>query len=246
MMDTGSLSTAGMDVAGRIIAVILGLIGTAIRSFAGAMLLLELCWGGFIAFLCFYFAADGSFLRGLLAAVLAIVLVTITAIVLSAGYAAVVTIRRAVKEAGIGRMIFERLFDLMGIGERKDVNTGASAGEEPAMISVRELESRLKSAASQMTGRDAKPSIWTAPLVRAAGWIMRVAVMTTVRVVIRSCSADGETVRPSDIRDRLAATIDDRIATFLQEVQVRQSISIVIAITALAGLLALGIRQLPM
>ena len=225
--------------------VITGLLGTAIRSFAFAVMILETLWGVLLAALCFWIASHGSTLQGVIAAVPAFLLVTVCAVVMAIYFASLSVVRKAVSDAALGRIIFDSLFDYaLGIsgednGERPD------AAKIPTHMSHEEVEKTLNAAANQVLSEEAPATQWAGPLFWLAKQIQRISIWATVKVIVKSCSHDGKSVNMFQLRDRLASTIDDGVVSYLKQSFLRIALTVISVVSAISILLAWGIRQLP-
>ncbi len=126
-------------------------------------MVLETLWGVVVALLCFWVASEGSNVRGTLAVVVAMLLVTVCTVVIAVYFASLSLVRKAVADAALGRNIFDALFDhVLGI-------SGADAGEKPVAAKVpthmsrEEIENTLKAASRYLLSRiihDAWASTW--------------------------------------------------------------------------------------
>ena len=154
----------GLPILVKSLQVIAGLLGKAVGSFAYAVLAIELLVGLTMAGLSFWLAYDGSLVRGILATVLAILFITVLAVVVGVYYAAISTARRAVADAGLGKTVCDELFDRV-LGVRGD-----DAGEQPdtaqipTHMSAKEVKTALNGAARKLLSDKPLSNQLTAPL----------------------------------------------------------------------------------
>lgn len=208
-------------------------------------MVLEVLWGVLLASLCFWIACNGSILRGCLAAVLAFFLVTVCTLIVALHFASLSVVRKAVSDAGVGRTIFDALFDYaLGISG-EDTGERSATAKIPTHMSREQLESTLKSAAKRILSEATPATKWASPLFWFAKQIQRVSIWATVKVIVKSCSNDGESVNMFELRDRLASTIDDGVVSFIKQYFMRLAFTVITVVTLFSSLVALGIRQLP-
>jgi len=169
---------------------------------------MEVLVGLTMAGLSFWIANDGSLVRGILATVLALLFVTVLALVVGIYYSAISTARKAVADAGLGRTVFDELFDRV-LGVRGD-----DLGEQSETAKV--------------------PTHMSA-----------ICVWATVKVIVKSCSYDGDSVNLFELRDRLASIIDDGVTSHLKQSFTRMALLATIIVCMLVVLLSLGIREIP-
>jgi len=67
----------------------------------------------------------------------------------------------------------------------------------------------------------------------------------TVKVIVASCSNDGQSVNLFELRDRLASTIDDGVLACVKNHFMRLALLSISLVSAIAILIAFGIRNLP-
>lgn len=226
--------------------IITGLLGTAIRSFAFAVMMLETLWGVLLAALCFWIASHGSTLGGVLAAVLASLLATACALVVAAYFASLSVVRKAVSDAALGRAIFDSLFEYaLGISG-EDTGERSAAARMPTHMSRDEVEETLNTAARRMLSDDPPSARWAGPFYWLAKQIQRISIWATVKVIVKSCSHDGRSVNMFELRDRLASTIDDGVVSYLNQYLKRLALTAIVLVSLISLLFALGIRHFPM
>lgn len=238
--------TRGTSILAKSLQIITGLLGTAIRSFAFAVMILETLWGVILASLCFWLAAQGSTIRGTLAAVLAFILVTACTLIVAVYFASLTVVRKAVSNAALGRTIFDNLFDYaLGISG-EDIGEQSTSARIPTHMSREEVEKTLNDAAKNILSNEYPSTKWAGPFFWLAKQIQRISIWATVRVVVESCSRDGKSVNMFELRDRLASTIDEGVVSYLKHYFTRLASSVITAVSLMAMLLALGVRQLPL
>ena len=208
-------------------------------------MILETLWGVLLAGLCFWIAGQGSTIRGILAAVLAILLVTICTLVVAVYFASLSVVRKAVSDAALGRSIFDALFDYaLGISG-DDTGEQPTTSRIPTHMSRDEVQKTLNDASKQLLADEPPSTKWAGPFFWLAKQIQRISIWATVRVIVRSCSHDGKSVNMFELRDRLASTIDDGVVSYLKQYFTRLAFTAIMVVSLISMLLALGIRQLP-
>ena len=223
----------------------MGLLGTAVRAFAFALMVIETLWGLLLAALCFWVASQGSTLRGVLAAVLALLLVTVCALVMALYFSGLSVIRKAVSDAGLGRTIFDGLFDYaLGISG-EDTGQRSTTAKIPTHMSREEVESTLNDAAKQLLSENVSSTKWAGPFFWLAKKIQRISIWATVKVIVKTCSNDGKSVNMFELRDRLASTIDDGVVSFIKQYFLRLAFCVISVASLFSLLIAWGIRHLP-
>ena len=180
-------------------------------------MVLEVLWGVLLASFCFWIASNGSTLRGCLAAVLAFFFVTVCTLVLALYFSSLSVVRKAVSDAGVGRTIFDALFDYaLGISG-EDTGERSATAKIPTHMSREEVENTLNGAAKRMLSETLPTTKWASPLFWFAKQIQRASIWATVKVIVKSCSNDGNSVNMFELRDRLASTIDDGVVSFIKQ-----------------------------
>ena len=208
-------------------------------------MILESLWGVLLAALCFWISSQGSTLRGVLAAVLAFLLVTVCAFVVAVYFAGLSVIRKAVSDAALGRAIFDSLFEYVLGVSGKDAGERPNTAKIPTHMSREEVEETLNNAAKQILAEEPPSTKWAGPLFWLAKQIQRVSIWATVKVIVKSCSHDGKSVNMFELRDRLASTIDNGVVSYLKQYFSRLAFTLISAVSLISILVALGIRQLP-
>lgn len=208
-------------------------------------MILETLWGAVLAALSFWIASDGSTFRGVLAAILAVLLVTTCTLVIAVYFASLSVVRKAVSDAALGRAIFYSLFEYALGVSGEDTGERFSAAKITTHMSRAEVEETLNNAAKQILSEEPPSTKWAGPFFWLAKQIQRVSIWATVRVIVKSCSHDGESVNMFELRDRLASTIDDGVVSYLKQYFSRLAFTVISAASLVSMLLAWGIRQLP-
>ncbi|MEM8671532.1 MAG: hypothetical protein AAGG48_28690 [Planctomycetota bacterium] len=208
-------------------------------------MILEALWGVVLATLSFWIASDGSALRGVLAVILTLVLVTVCAFVIAVYFASLSVVRKAVMDVALGRIIFDTLFDYALGVSGDDTGERSANAKVPTHLTREEVEKVLRDAARQVLSNDGPSTKWASPIFWLAKQIQRITIWATVRVIVKSCSQDGQSVNMFELRDRLASTIDEGVISYLKQYFTRLAFSIILAVSLVSTLLAFGIRQLP-
>ena len=208
-------------------------------------MILEALWGVLLAGLCFWIASQGSTIRGILAAVLAFLLVTVCALVIAVYFASLSVVRKAVSDAALGRAIFDSLFEYTLGVSGEDIGERPNTAKVPTHMSREQVEETLKNAAKQILSEEPPSTKWAGPFFWLAKQIQRVSIWATVKVIVKSCSHDGNSVNMFELRDRLASTIDDGVVSYLKQYFSRIAFTAILAVSLISMLLALGIRQMP-
>ena len=112
-------------------------------------------------------------------------------------------------------------------------------------MSREQVEETLKNAAKQILSEEPPSIKWAGPFFWLAKQIQRVSIWATVKVIVKSCSHDGNSVNMFELRDRLASTIDDGVVSYLKQYFSRIAFTAILAVSLISMLLALGIRLLP-
>lgn len=225
-----------------------GLFKYAFRTFCLTLFAVECLYGPpLIAIVFWIVAADNSMTRLILALSITVILVMILGFIVSFQFTTTKTISRFIERVAIGQRVFDALFDII-LGVSDEYPEGRySASQSVHGMSVSELEDKLKAAGDLLLSQ----KVVAATVPRFALWfaekIQRVLVWATVRVILRSCMAEGP--NPSIdllvLRQKLSDVIDAQIADYLKQHATRMIIALFIGVTILAVLLASGIRFIP-
>ena len=237
--------TRGIQILAKSFQIITGLLGTAVRAFALAVLTLQTIWGILLAGLCFWIASQGSVTRGIIAVVLAVILVSVCALVIAFYFASLAVVKKAVSDAALGRSLFDTLFDYALGVSGDDTGERPSTAKIPTHMSRAEVEETLNGAAKRILSDETPTTTLARPFFWLARRIQRISVWATVKVIVTSCSEDGTSVNMFELRDRLASTIDEGIVSHLKQHFTRLAFAAIIAISFISILLALGLKNLP-
>lgn len=224
---------------------LLGLVGFSLKTFALAALFTAVVYGLLMAVFAFYIADDGSIIPGIIAVVLSLVVTTVFAVFVAVRLTIARTLYQAIKQFGIGRKVFNGLFDIMlGI---TDENPAGNSAMTQALhgVSRDELKSRLTAAGEQLLRSERIESA----LPGFARWLMRkiqaAIIWTVVKVVIIQAIliSDGPEIDLIEIRDKLTNVIDDQIVGLIRRNAPRTIMSIGAAVTFGIWLMASGIHH---
>lgn len=210
--------------------VIAGFLGSAVKCFAIAFIVIDLLWGGFLAAVAFWWASEDSIWRGVMAVIWTIIVMGSLGVTASIQFSIFATVKQAVKESRLGSRIFEMLIE-------KATGISGLIDDPDQLLAVSEVERAMNAAAEQILASDDEVADITGAMFWFARKMQRVTVWATVRVVVRSCSADGETVRFAEIRDRLGEVIDQRVTDLVAGLSWKITGQLVALAT---GLVALG------
>ena len=200
------------------------------KSFAIAFIIIELLWGGLLAALAFWWASENSVLRGVFAVSWTFMVMWTLGVGASFQFSVFSTVKRAIRESNLGSRIFETLVE-------KSTGVSGLIDDPDQLLAVSEVERAMNAAAGQILATDDESPDLTGVMFWLARRMQRVAVRATVRVVTQSCTHDRETVRFSDVRDRLGGVIDERVIEMISGI----SWKIVTQLIGLAtGLVILG------
>lgn len=208
-------------------------------------MVLEALWGVLLAAMCFWIAGNGSTTRGILAAILAFILVTICALIVAVYFACLSVVRKAVSDAGLGRTIFNSLFEYALGVSGEDTGQPSPDAKIRTHMSRDEVEKTLHDAANQVLSAEAPSTQWAGPFFWLAKQIQRISIWATVKVIVKSCSHDGTTVNMFELRDRLASTIDDGVVSYIKQYFTRLAFTAITTVSLVSMLVAYGIRHLP-
>lgn len=225
--------------------IITSLMGTALRAFAFAILVLECLFALALAALCFWIASDGSIVRGAIAAGVAFTFATVATVIVAVYFAALSVVKKAVSDAGLGRTIFNSLFrHALGVSGG-DPGHMPDEARVPTHLSHQEVEQTLNNAARTLLSDDAPSSRWAAPVLWLAKQVQRISVWATVKVIVKSCSDDGTSVNMYQLRDRLASTIDRSVVSLIRGQFTRLVLALLSGIALVSIIVASVIRLLP-
>lgn len=215
-----------------------GVLTYTLRMFALCHLIIDVGLGLLLAIGCFAIAADGSILRGVLAAIVALVATGFLGTILAFNVAVSLGVARAVREAQLGTKVLQALLD--------EINSGSL--EKLDGLKITELENKLNSAAKAVIADDDFPVGLAGVSQWLANRIERVVIWATVRVVISQCSSGEGEDRVVDfgrLQELLSGKIDAYIIDLVRSDVRRLSLSLAGAVVSLSALVAYGISKLP-
>lgn len=222
--------------------IIIGLLGTATRSFALAAIAIGVGLEVVLSAIAFGIACQASTERGIVAAILASLVATVCTLAVALYYAALKVACKAVLDIGLGSTICAKLFDYtLGVAG-EDPGANSPTAKIPTHMSRDEVQQALTDASKRILSDEPPKPKWAGPGYWLAKQILRISIWATVHVIVYACSRDGDSVNMYELRDRLASTIDERVVALLKR-DFKRIAAIGIAVTCLvAVLLAFGIR----
>lgn len=227
---------------------IAGLFKYAFRTFALTLVVVEGIYGLLLTWVVFGIAVAGtSPLRFVLATIVTVSFVIVLGITVAFQFTMARTIAWGVTQASLGRRMFDALFDLV-LGVSDECPQGRSAASQAVHgVSIAELEAKLKAAGEMLLTQNVIAANVPRALVWFARLIQRALIWATVRVILRYCLSytDETEIDLLDLRQRLSAVIDEKIAEHLQYHALRMIVVLFSGVTFLAILMALGIRCVP-
>ena len=209
-------------------------------------MILETLWSLFLAAVCFWIAGQESTICGILAAILALLMTTVCVLIIAVYFASLSVVRKAVSDAGVGRTIFDAIFDYaLGISG-EDTGERTATAKVPTHMSREEVEKTIRDASKKLLSDQPPSTKWAGPFFWFAKQIQRISIWATVKVIVKSCSHDGKSVNMFELRDRLASTIDDGVVSYLNQYFTRLALILITAVSLISLLLAFGIGKLPL
>jgi len=218
-----------MPAVAKTLKVVSGFLGSAVKCFAIAFIVIDIIWGGFLAALAFWWVSQASLWKGILAVIWTIIVMGSLGVTASIQFSVFATVKKAIKEAQLGSRIFEKLIE-------KSTGISGLIEDPEQLLTIPEVERAMNAAAAQILATDDEVMDLTGVMFWFARKMQRVAVWATVRVIVRSCTEDGETVRFNLVQDRLAGVIDQRVIDVITSL----SWKIVGQLVALATVLVYG------
>jgi hypothetical protein len=224
-----------------------GLLFRALGTFVFLHVLFDIVLGLPLATICYFVASDGSWVKGLSAALLGFIAAVALGIFLGAQLSAYFTIRRGLRQLRLGSLVFDQLFSvLMGVSETEPAGRPELVRKLHG-VTPKEAELALQEAAQSVLGRTDDTGIrgfgkWVARRV------LRLLVWAVVKLVMRQAiSGTGDEARVDLIilRDRLSDHVDELIADQLRKRYATISVGLTVAVVLLTLLVAYGIRQVP-
>jgi len=222
---------------------LLGLVGYALRTFFLTAISVAVGLGGILAILSYWIAGDDSVIMGAIAAVVALLVSAGYAIFVAVQLTISMTIRKAIKQAAIGSLVFNGIFDIM-LGINDDNPSGGSGFTKSIHgVTREELEKRMTAAGEEFLRLERIESA----LPRLVRWLMKkmqsMLVWSVVKVVMLQTAliSQGPEIDLLNVRENLAGIIDDKLGDFIRG-NARRTISgvgagAIIAVLLFAGLL---------
>ncbi len=217
-----------------VIRAVAGFAGYVLRVFITTHLVVDVAFGFLIAAGCYLVAADGSVLRGVLAAILGLVLAVVTGFILSTQVTVSLSIARLVEQTQLGRKSLDALLRVAG---RNDLLEKS--------LTVPRLGALLHDAAKAV----AEEEVPRGKVSRIAGAVsrrvLRVVLWLVARQVLasgqRMCEPDG-TIRLVRVREELSDVIDRQLVAAARTRTKQWSAVLLTICAALAFAAAWGIR----
>lgn len=197
-------------------------------------------------------AADGSVLRGLLGAGLAALACAAFGGALAFQRTVAGGLLAAVERLALGRRLsgalFDRMLGLAGAGERRAEGAAGDRGRAVAAVldavPLAQAEAWLRQAIQERLRADAGGATGFLRRRLERGLIERVETLTLAR--FREAGRGAGSVDLVRLKDELGEGIDGRIAAMAGGAVTRITILMIVGGSALAVLLALGVRRLPL
>jgi hypothetical protein len=213
---------------------IAGFAGYVLRVFITTHLAVDLGFGLVIAAGCYFVAADGSVLRGVLAALLGLVLAVVTGFILSTQVTVSLSIARLVEQTQLGRKALDALLRAAG---RNDVLEKS--------ITVPRLGRLLHDAAKTVADEEVPRGKASRIVGAVSRRVLRVVLWHVARQVLasaqRMCEPDG-TIRLVRVRDELSDVIDRQLVAAVRTRTKQWSAALLLICAAVALAAAWGIR----
>ncbi len=206
MPDLGPVFGALLDLFGPVI-------GAALKALLKTVFGMALL-GAVVTVTTVYFAAQGSWLRGLIAAVLSLVALAIVTGILAVKNAIMRGLLHGLKTLQLGTRVLTLLFNQLGVTENSKQGERAGAvGRTVERLPLRDAEAKLSGAVlSLLAERAGKTGVraWMArKLIEAA--LTRIEAITLARFREQDSRTGG--VDLLVVRDELAASIDGTLAS---------------------------------
>ena len=209
--------------------------GSALRTFALTLILIDVLYGFVMVAIAYWVASDGSVLRGILAGNVVLSLVITVGFLLSFQSAVIKVVQKAIQDHQVGKRIFDALFE-------KALN---STEFSESKLTPKEVERIFNKAAKNLLHEEFNAADATGAALWLARQFQRVTVWATVKVIVKSCSPDGDFVKLEVVREKLADVIDQTLLLYLKEHYRRIFFATLGIITSLSILICMGIRKLP-
>lgn len=205
MPDLGPVFGALLDLFGPVIGAALKAL---LKTVFGMVLL-----GMLVTSVTVYFASQGSWLRGLIAAVLSLVALAICTAILAVKNAIMRGLLHGLTKLSLGTRVLKLLFNQLGVTEESTQGARAGAiGRTIEKLPLREAEARLSGAVKSLLDERAGKTGVRAWMARKLieGALTRIENITLARFRSEDAKAGG--VDLLVVRDELAAGIDTTLA----------------------------------
>lgn len=217
-----------------IIRAIGGFAGYVLRVFITTHLAVDVAFGLVIAVGCYFVAADGSVLRGVLAALLGLVLAVVTGFILSTQVTVSLSIARLVEQTQIGRKSLDALLRVAGRNDLLEKSLtvprlGALLHDAAKTVAAEEVP---RGTVSRIVGAISRR------VLRVVLWLVARQVLATAQ---RMCEPDG-TIRLVRVRDELSDVVDRQLVAAARTRTKQWTVGLLIVCAAVALAAAWGIR----
>lgn len=223
-----------MNVVYKAIRGVMSGVGFGLRVFALTFLIVDLGYVLLLSAVAVWIAADGSWVRGVLAGIVAVVAGLVVGTIVGLKFAVMRAAKAAVREAGLGKLALDAIVEQVPV-------------QRESGWTLREIENGVNRGATRLLGKSPEPGVgglayWLAMRVQ------RVVVWATVRLIVRQASRDhveGRRVDLMAVRDRLASVIDRKVLEHVQHKVLLVGLSLMSLTAGVVSLVAFVIRQLP-
>ena len=237
MPDLGPAFGAILELFGPVIGAALKAL---LRTVFGMLLLGAAVMGGTI-----WYAAQGSWLRGLIAGALCGIALTIVTGVLAVKNAVMRGLLHGIEKLGLSARLLRMLFNQLGVTDESELGERAGAvGRAVERIPLAEAEKRLRGAVEALLSqRAAKPGMraWLARKVMAAT-LERVEAVTLARFRADGAALGGVDLRV--VRDELGVGLDEAIGNTIASKLNALNIVIAGLFVAFSVLIAVAVAHL--
>jgi len=213
---------------------IAGFAGFVLRVFLMTHLAVDVGFGMLIAIACYFIAADGSLLRGMLAALGGLLLAVVTGFVLATQVTVSLSIARLVEQTQLGRKTLDALLRVAG---RNDLLEKS--------VTIPRLGTLLHDAAKSVVEEEVPRGKVSRIVAAVSRRVLRVVLWLVARQVLasarRMCEPDG-TIRLVRVRDELSDVVDRQLVAAARARTKQWIAALLIACTIAAGAAAWGVR----
>lgn len=223
------------------------LLGAAIKAFLRTtvgMVVLALVMLG----VSFYLAAEGSVVRGVLAALLALVTCGVFGVTLATKRAAGVALARGLEKAKLGQrgleLVFRRMLGVDDEGTHGD--RGGKVARTAENIPLATAEQKLTDAVSELIAAPQKGGGLRGRLQRRLLDSLLTRIQTVTLAELRSADQQGDGVDLIRVRDKLTGRVDELLLSQASGALRKVTVMLVAAAVVLSCAGALAIRQLPL